>query len=127
MAIGKDMYGNYQAYLPNGSYPTPGVPAILLVAGNPTSLGTVALPNSFAFNTVGDTMYWTANGTTWTQVFNGGTGGGTQVYNGTGSPVGAVNATTAPAIYFDTTNPAQPNAWYTTTTGTAGWVEWIGN
>ena len=128
MVTDTDSFGNYRAVLNTGPYPlpTPTTATTQLVAGNPNSLGTTGAVDSFAFDTVGLALYFTADGSTWTSVSSG-VGGGVQVYSGTGSPVGVTNATTAPALYVDTTTPSQPNVWYTTSTGKNGWVEFIGN
>ena len=52
-----------------------------------------------------------------------GTGG---ALTGTGSPVGVVVAFTAGQFYVDLANPAAPNFWVSTGSGTGNWTELIG-
>ena len=93
-------FGNYQANLgPEPPNPTPTIGFINLVAGNPNSLSFISLPGSFAFDTVGLTLYSTADGVTWTAVSGGSGPGTTQVFSGNGNPNGVVTAT-EPALFY---------------------------
>ncbi len=116
MASDQDQYGNYRANLgPVPPNPTPTYGYIQLVAGNPTSLGTTGPAGSFAFDTVGLVLYYTADGSTWTA--SSGSGATTQVYSGTGDPNGVVTAT-APALYYDTNSGI---LYQKTGSGNTGW------
>lgn len=64
-----NQYGNYQASLGTPpAYPAPLIGFILYVAGNPTALGTVAMPGALVIDTVGNQLYRTPDGTTWVAV-----------------------------------------------------------
>lgn len=118
-----DQYGNYQANLGSPPYPVPTTAFTILIAGNPNSLGVVGMPYSFAFDTVGDTMYFTLNGSTWTSVSGGG-GGGSGGLSGVGSPQGSVAASPG-TTYVDT---ATANFWVKQSgSGNTGWTELVGS
>lgn len=121
-------FGNYQATLNTGAYPvpTPTSANTQIVAGNPNTLGTTGLVDSFAFDSVGLVWYFTTNGTTWTALSGGGGGGATFLY-GTGSPVGVVSATAIGQTYIDLSNLNAVNFWTATALGTGGWYEVAGN
>lgn len=113
-------YGQYQANL--GAQPTP-LPALIAftipVAGNPNSLHitTTVIP-ALAVDTVGDALYVTTNGTTWTAISGGGGGGGTtQVYQGNGNPA---STPTNAAVYVDLTNG---NIWVWDNVTTFSWEQ----
>lgn len=116
-----DAFGNYRANLTIPSYP-PAISGVTqFVAGNPTTLGTTGLPSTFAFDTVGKVAYFTADGTTWSAVGGGSTGGGGLV--GSGSPEG-VQTAAAGTTYYDTVGFGY---WVKGSgSGNTGWVELIG-
>jgi hypothetical protein len=100
-------YGTYQADMGTMA---PNIPALITfiipVAGNPTTLGTTTTTfPALALDTVGNALYITTNGSTWTLISSGGGGGGTQqVFVGHGSPEGVVTAAvsgTQGFLYYD--------------------------
>jgi hypothetical protein len=94
-------YGTYVANI--GQEPTPTIPGFLdipaIVAGNPTTLGFTALPNTTALDSIGLVLYFTSDGVTWTAITSGGGGGGSGsvVALAAGNPNGVTTAT-GPAI-----------------------------
>lgn len=75
MITDQDMFGNYRAYLFTPPYPvpTPTSGTTQIVQGNPTSLGTTGPANSFAYDAVGNALYFTSDGSTWVSVSSGAT------------------------------------------------------
>lgn len=114
MITDQDMFGNYRAYLFTPPYPvpTPTSGTTQIVQGNPTSLGTTGLANSFAYDAVGNALYFTSDGSTWVSVSSGGTVNGMQGFFGNyaGSQPN-VTPTAATAVGFDTSTGTQWN-WY---------------
>src|ERR1700676_1851778 len=105
----QDQFGNYRAYLFTPPYPVPPFTSgnTQVVAGNPNTLGPPRPANTFAYYSVGNVLYFTANGSTWTAI-SGGTGGASFL-SGSGSPVGTVTATAVGQTYADISNPAAVN------------------
>jgi len=95
----------YEATLPALPLPLPTTGSILLVTGNPSSIGTVGNPGNFAYYPAGQTLYYTANGTTWTAALAAGGGSGTVTSFSAGalSPLfttSVATATVTPALSF---------------------------
>lgn len=114
--MASNTYGMYQADL--GPVPLPTATttgSILLVAGNPNTLGTVGNPGQFAYNTVGNVWYYSANGTTWVAASSS---GNVTPQSGHGSPVGSVTPNAVGILYLDldtnnvwVANGATVNSW----------------
>ena len=119
-----DQYGNYQANLkPYPADPPAAITFTIPVSGDPNSLGTTTTTvPALAVDTVGDTLYLTTDGSTWTAISGGGGGGVKQVFVGTGNPNGVVSATvsgTQGFLYYDL---ATGIVYQKTGSGNTGWV-----
>jgi hypothetical protein len=125
--IGVNTFGGYQAYLYTPPYPvpTPTTATTQIVQGNPNTLGTTGMVDSFAFDAVGGVLYFTTNGTTWTAY--GGGSSGANFLSGNGSPVGVVTPTVIGQTYSDKANPAAVNFWVSTGLTNTSWYEVAGS
>lgn len=118
--MASNTYGMYQAVLPAVPLPTPTTGSIVIVAGNPNTLGTIGIAGQFAYDSVGNTWYYTANGTTWTAVSGGGV---VTPQSGHGSPVGSVTPNAVGVLYLDLdTN----NIWIATGATVNSWTLEVG-
>lgn len=91
------MAGNYQPTLEHPAPANIGSASVIYGSGAPT--GTKSLPGTLYVDNVGDLLWFTSDGSTWTQVGGSGSGSGS-VLSGTGNPNGVVTAT-EPAVYYD--------------------------
>lgn len=119
--MASNTYGMYQADL--GPVPLPTATttgSILLVVGNPNTLGTTGNPDQIAYDTVGGVFYFTSDGTTWVAATSS---GGVNPQSGHGSPVGTVTPNAVGVLYLDLDTY---NVWVATGATVNSWTLEVG-
>lgn len=113
MSTNKDAFGNYAPAITDvlASNAVLSGSGIQLYAGNPTGVLTTA-PNTIVLDTVGDTFYFTSDGTTFVTI-GGASGGSAQLVTYTaGSPANPTDVT-KPALAYDPTGNLPTLGWNT--------------